>query len=188
MKLGAGGGVVLALALAGCTPGYVQDSEATVIISVTDINGGTPITSDVRGDTGQIVNCQVPVKIASVTKNPKNPGQPVEHVTLNRYDVSFTRADGRGAEGVDVPYHFSEGMAATVKPGDEITVSLDLVRQQAKLEPPLSNITGLQIVEMTVNLTVFGETVSRQTVSASGAAAIRFADFASGTKTCESGS
>jgi hypothetical protein len=41
---------------------------------------------------------------------------------------------------------------------------------------------------MTAHVTVFGQTVSRQSVSASGAAAIRFADYGTGTTTCEAGS
>jgi hypothetical protein len=77
-------------------------------------------------------------------------------------------------------------MSQSLDPGDELTFTINLVRQQAKLEPPLSNITGLQIVEMTANVTVWGETVSRETVTASGAAAIRFADYADGTPSCES--
>jgi len=141
----------------------------------------------VRGQNGAIVNCSTSVGLEVVVKNPNNPGSPLESVILERYDVSFTRSDGRGVEGVDVPYRFSSSMTAEVAVAAAATVKIDIVRQQAKLEPPLSNITGLQIVDMTANVTVYGETVSRQAVSASGAAAIRFADFADGTATCESG-
>jgi hypothetical protein len=90
-------------------------------------------------------------------------------------------------EGLDVPYRFSAPMTATLEPNDEATVVIDLVRQQAKLEPPLSSIAGLAIVEMTAHVTVYGETISRKGVSASGAAAIRFADYGTGTTTCETG-
>ncbi len=186
MRLGAA--AALALAMAGCSADYVEDNQSTVLLVVASINDGSTIASDVRGDSGTITNCPVPVTVAAVLKNPGNPGSPVENVILQRYDVSFTRSDGRGVEGVDVPYRFSGAMTADVTRGEDKTVTVDLVRQQAKLEPPLSNITGLQIIEMTASVTVYGQTVSRKSVSASGSAAIRFADYGTGTPTCETGS
>jgi hypothetical protein len=188
MRLGPVAGVGLALALAGCSADYVEDGEATVLLIVSSINAGSPIASDVRGDDGQIVNCPADIGVTALVKNPNNPGGPGDTVVLRRYDVTFSRSDGRGVEGVDVPYRFSAPMTATLEEGEEVLLSIDLVRQQAKLEPPLSNITGLAIVEMTAHVTVFGETVSHKSVSASGVAAIRFADYGTGTTTCETGS
>lgn len=185
MRLGAIAGVVLALALAGCSADYVEEGEASVLLVVSSINDGSPIASDVRGDNGEIVNCATDVSLVVILKNPTSPGSPVDNVVLRRYDVTFSRSDGRGVEGVDVPYRFSAPMTTTIATGEEGGVGIDLVRQQAKLEPPLSTITGLQIVEMTAHVTFYGETVSRKGVSASGAAAIRFADYAAGTTTCE---
>jgi len=101
--------------------------------------------------------------------------------------VSYVRSDGRAIEGVDVPYRFSAPLTASLAPGDTLDLALDIVRHQAKLEPPLSNITGLDVVEMTANVTLYGATISKQTVSASGAGTIRFADYAKGTNSCESG-
>ncbi len=185
MRLGAA--AVVALALVGCSADYVEQGQATVLLILASINDGRPLASDVRGDNGEIINCTAPITLAVVLKNPNNPGGPTENVLINRYDVAFTRSDGRGVEGLDVPYRFSEGMTATIERGADATVTVDLVRQQAKLEPPLSTITGLDIVEMTAHVTVYGETVSHQAVSASGAASIRFADYGTGTTTCEGG-
>ena len=185
MRLGTA--LAVALALAGCSADYVEDSEATVLLVVASINDGKTIASDVRGDGGTITNCSVQVKLAAPLKNPKNPGSVTENILLQRYDVSFSRADGRGIEGVDVPYRFSAAMAAYVARGAETAITVDIVRQQAKLEPPLSNITGKEIVEMIAHVTVYGQTVSRDSVSASGAVQIRFADYGTGTATCEAG-
>lgn len=187
MRLGAAAAAALALAMAGCSADYVEDNQSTVLLVVASINDGSTIASDVRGDNGVITNCPVPVTVEVVVKNPGNPGSPVEDVILQRYEVTFTRSDGRGVEGIDVPYRFSGAIVANVKRGADATLSLDVVRQQAKLEPPLSNITGLQIVEMTANVTVYGQTVSRKNVSGSGSAGIRFADYGTGTATCETG-
>jgi hypothetical protein len=189
MKLGGGVAMAAALALAGCAPDYVTGSSATVLLAVSAINGGSPIASDVRGDSGEITNCLTIVSVSETVKNPNNAGNSSENVTLSRYDVAFRRADGRAVEGVDVPYRFSGSMTFTLKPGEVgKAITIDLVRQQAKLEPPLSNITGVQLVEMTADVTVYGQTVSGQNVMAKGSADVRFADYATGTKTCESGS
>jgi hypothetical protein len=188
MKLGGGVLVVAALAMAACAPDYVTGSSATVLLVMTSINGGSPIASDVRGDNGVIINCQTKVAVSEIVKNPADPGTDSENVTVNRYDVAFRRSDGRAVEGVDVPYRFSGAMAFTLKPGDESTFTIDLVRHQAKIEPPLSNVAGLQLIEMTADITVYGQTVSGQIVSAKGSADVRFADYATGTPTCESGS
>lgn len=184
-RIGAAAGLVAALGMAGCGADYVTGSQATVLLLVADINSGSPIASDVRGDTGQITNCSTKVKVANIPKNPNDPGGRIGNVLLNRYDVAFTRSDGRGVPGLDVPYPFSAAIAATIPNSGDQEVTLNLVRQQAKLEPPLSNITGLQIVAMTATVTVYGNTVSGQAVSASGAVEVRFADYRTGTTTCE---
>ena len=187
MRLRAVAGIVLGLVMVACSADYVDQSKATVLVVLSSINSGAPIMSDVRGDSGTIINCQTDIVVTTILKNPGNPGSPVENVILQRYDVSYVRSDGRAVEGVDVPYRFSAPMTATAEPGGDTALTIDIVRHQAKIEPPLASIIGLQIVEMTVNVTVFGETVSRKAVSASGAATIRFADYAEGTATCESG-
>jgi hypothetical protein len=64
----------------------------------------------------------------------------------------------------------------------------DLFRHQAKLLPPLSNITGLQLVTMFADVTFSGATISGSNVSAQGSAQVTFADYATGTDTCEAGS
>ncbi len=48
------------------------------------------------------------------------------------------------------------------------------------------NITGLQVVTMQADITVFGRTVSGKNVTSSGSVQVTFADFADGTETCES--
>lgn len=188
MRVRAVAGIVAGLAMVACSADYVEQSQSTILLVLTDINtGGAPILSDVRGPEGGIFNCQTSIGLTTFLKNPTAPTVDSENVILQRYDVSYVRSDGRAVEGVDVPYRFSAPLTATIAPGDNITVVVDIVRHQAKIEPPLSNITGLDIVEMTANVTFYGATISRQAVSASGVATIRFADYAEGTKTCESG-
>jgi hypothetical protein len=178
--------VGLALALSGCTPSYVTDSSAPVILTIQEINQGAAVLSDVRGDGGSIVNCDVEVGVQVTTKNPRDAGGTAEDVTISRYEVKWRRSDGRATEGLDVPYRVSGNMAFQVAVNGEATFSVRIVRHAAKIVPPLSNISGLEIVTMIADVTLYGETIAGQGVSATGSVQVDFADYATGTSTCES--
>jgi len=192
MRLGAAVGAALALAMAGCGADYVEGDRSTVLLLVESINGGAPIMSDVRGagdNPDTIVNCLATVSVSARTKNPLVSVTPVQDVRLTRYEVSYRRSDGRGVEGVDVPYAISGNMTIIVPAGgDPTSFAVDLVRHQAKLVPPLSNITGLQLVTMFADVTLSGATISGSNVSAQGTVQVTFADYGTGTATCELGS
>ncbi len=193
MRLGAAVAAALALAMAGCSADYVEGDRSTVLLTIEDINEGAPILSDVRGldeeNPSTIVNCQTTVAVSARTKNPNQPAAPVQDVRLTRYEISYRRSDGRGVQGVDVPYTISGNMTITVPAGGDVTsFPIDLVRHQAKILPPLSNITGLQIVTMFADVTLNGATISGSNVSAQGSVQVTFADYGAGTDTCETGS
>jgi hypothetical protein len=191
MRLGAVAAAALALALAGCSAAYVEGDRSTVLLVIESINEGAPIISDVRGagdNPDTIINCLAKVTVSVRTKNPSQTATAVQDVRLTRYEVSYRRSDGRGVQGVDVPYTISGNMTVTVAAGDSATFPVDLVRHQAKLLPPLSNITGLQLVTMFADVTLNGATISGSNVSAQGTAQVTFADYGTGTTTCEAGS
>jgi hypothetical protein len=185
LTLGAVVAVAAALVMGGCSAAYVEEDTASVLLLVESIAEGAPILSDVRGTGGAIVNCQ---SSAFLSARPKNPTAPVgisEDVRVSRYTVAYRRSDGRGVQGTDVPYTISGNMTVLVPTTEEVEVSVDLVRHQAKLEPPLINIVGLQVVTMFADVSFVGQTVSGKTVTASGSVQVTFADFADGTTTCE---
>jgi hypothetical protein len=192
MRLGAAVGAALAVAMAGCGANYVEGDRSTVLLVIESINGGAPVLSDVRGTDANpdtIINCQTKVTVSARTKNPTQTATTVQDVRLTRYEVSYRRSDGRGVQGVDVPYTISGNMTVTVNAGgDTTTFPVDLVRHQAKLLPPLSNITGLQLVTMFADITLNGATISGADVTAQGSVQITFADYGAGTVTCEAGS
>jgi hypothetical protein len=192
MRLAAAAGVALALAMAGCSADYVESSRASVLLLVDNVNGGAPVLSDIVSGTAAsptIVNCLTEVGVAVRPKNPNLSPTPVQDVRLSRYEVSYRRSDGRAVEGVDVPYRISGNITVTVPVGGDVTTfPVDLVRHQAKIVPPLSNITGIQIVTMFADVKVSGETISGDAVSAQGSVQVTFADFGEGTETCETGS
>lgn len=186
--LGLAAAIAAALAAGGCGAAYVEGDTASVLFLVRTINEGSPLLSDVRGENGVIVNCQT---TATLTARPKNPNSPVglaEDVRVSRYSVSYFRSDGRSVEGIDVPFSFSGNTTALVEGSADSSTELvvDLVRHQAKIEPPLMNIVGIQVVTMYADITFFGQTVSGKAVQAKGTVQVTFADFADGTTTCES--
>jgi hypothetical protein len=191
MRLGTAVGAALALAMAGCSADYVEGDRSTVLLTIQSINGGAPVLSDVRGsgeDPDTIVNCETQVEVTVRTKNPNVTATAVQDVRLTRYEVSYRRSDGRGVQGVDVPYTISGNMTVLAPAGGELIFPVDLVRHAAKIVPPLSNITGLQIVTMFADVTLNGATVSGSDVAAQGSVQITFADYGSGTDVCEAGS
>jgi hypothetical protein len=180
----------MALALGGCgTADYVTDSQAAVLLIVASVNGGAPLDSDVRnGSSGNIV-CPDRVNAAIAIRN-KTVGAPVPNVRqavlIKRYDVVYVRSDGRSEHGVDVPFPISGLISAGIDVASSGTsdVPIEVVRRQAKLEPPLSTYTGTDIVTMFADVRISGETVSGDAVSGSGRLQIDFADFVDSDDTC----
>jgi hypothetical protein len=191
MRLGTAAAAALALAMAGCSADYVEQNNSSVLLLIDSINGGAPVLSDVRGsgdNPDTIVNCFTDVVVRSVPKNPTVSLPQTQDVLLTRYEVSYRRSDGRGVPGVDVPYPISGNITQTVPVNADVTMSVDLVRHQAKIVPPLSNITGIQIVTMQADVTLVGQTIAGQAVQASGSVPVTFADYGTGTQACEAGS
>jgi hypothetical protein len=126
-----------------------------------------------------------------VAVRPKNPNativQNAGDIFLKRYEVRYTRTDGRAVEGVDVPYRVSGLLSAVVVNDGNGTVSLEVVRRQAKLEPPLSQIDGAQIVTMFAEVTLFGENTVGNGVSARGQLQVNFLNVVDSNSSCPSG-
>src|SRR4029450_5309035 len=124
LSLGAVVAVAAALAMAGCSADYVENNEAPVLLLITALNGGAQLDSDVRnGENSTFVwDNEVDVELTVQNKNPNAPSAPASTVQLDSYEVRYTRSDGRGTEGVDVPYRITGTLAASVGVGDELTI------------------------------------------------------------------
>jgi hypothetical protein len=186
LALGAAAPVVLALAMAGCSADYAEQSQATVLFLVRSINSGAALHSSTSGPP--YLSCLTTAVLEVRPKNVNLGPTSVEDVRVMQYQVSYRRSDGRGVEGVDVPYRISGPMSATVPSGEGISVVFEIVRHAAKAEPPLIKITDMNIATMFADVTFYGETISGQGVEASGTAQITFADFGTSSTTCESAS
>lgn len=191
--------VLAALALAGCTPDYVREGEADVSLFITGLNAGAVFLSDVRTGTSseQVFADNVDVALANRSKNPTvTELQVARAIDIERYTVRYFRGDGRNTQGVDVPFAISGGLRTVVDVGENITVRLQVVRAQAKLDPPLTNLrsgspgplptatlspTLNLVLSVFAEITVYGRTTSGDTVSATGTMQIDFSDYAEGS-------
>jgi hypothetical protein len=190
MKLGGAVSIAGALVLAGCAPDYVTSNSSPVNLLIAAINEGNVLDSDVRLGADSNLVCPDVVKVALAVRA-KNPGGPTSdvipmHVLIQGYEVSYIRSDGRGVEGFDVPQRINGAMASEVDLANSGTsdMLIEVVRRQAKLEPPLSNLSGYQVVTMFATVTIHGQTVAGQAVSATGQMQIDFADYGDTLTSC----
>src|SRR6185436_17480452 len=112
--------VAAALAMAGCSADYVEQNEGPVLLLITAINDSAQLDSDVRNGEFSTFVCEdeVDVDLTVQNKNPNAPTAPASAVQLDSYEVRYSRSDGRGLAGTDVPYRITGNLAATLGVGD----------------------------------------------------------------------
>jgi hypothetical protein len=101
-------------------------------------------------------------------------------VTLSRYRITFTRADGRNTPGVDVPFPFDGGLTATVTTTPTI-VPFEMVRHQMKLEQPLRSLAGFGgrvFISTIAEITFYGTDQVGNEVQGKGNITVSFGDYA----------
>ena len=168
-----------------------QSPAFLIIDSMVGASGASPGTftnvlpSDVItngtvfNDLGQ-VTLRLGLRNPGPSTNPNSPST-LNEITVTRYRVSYRRSDGRNTPGVDVPYGFDGSFTVTIPAGGGAGAGFDLVRVQAKLEPPLRNLRGggAQIVISTIaDVTFFGRDQAGNEVAVTGSIGINFSDFA----------
>jgi hypothetical protein len=102
-------------------------------------------------------------------------------ILVTRYTVSYSRTDGKNVPGVDVPYPFEGSLSALVKVSSTATVSFIVVREVAKLEPPLiglANGAAEGVLQVTAQIDFYGHDMTNHNVKATGYLAIYFAQYA----------
>jgi len=185
------------LGLTGCgVPDYLTGDTAAVNVFITGLNGGVPLLSDVRvdGTPGTVASDQVVISIAVRHKNLRidTPLIP-SAVFIERYEIRYVRSDGRAVEGEDVPFRITGSATWPIDVADSGSseFTLEVVRAQAKLEPPLMNLRapengdpsqpeeggGAIVLTVFADVTLHGRTVSGDAIEASGRMQIDFADW-----------
>lgn len=182
----------LAFAVVACNPieNETQSASMLVIENVlgTDLDGNNAnyLESDVlyedKDGNTSVYNDAATLTITARLLDPLSVTGPsyLNAVTLERYVVSYTRADGRNTEGVDVPYAFEGKLTSTINIDGTKEVSITIVRIAAKLEPPLVNIVNWRdegVITALAKIEVYGRDQVGEIVKATGYLTIHFANY-----------
>ena len=199
--------VGFAACMTGCVPDWADENETGLLMEIAGISGlaggesggaeGNILMSDVVTE-GTAFNDDALVVVNIYRKNPTvTATSALEHVRLESYQVRYFRTDGQNVEGVDVPHRITGALNSlrfhTPTAEGEIAVDaiITIVRQQAKLEPPLLNlrggtvsnagnflVPGQAIITTVAEITIFARQITTgEALSASGRFQVTFADF-----------
>jgi hypothetical protein len=179
---GRGGSFIVIDSIQGVRGAVTSPPPSAVLVSdvITNVTAPAPCTPTapcptVFGDSG-VAAMRIVMKDAG-SATPTTPTG-LNDITLSRYRVEYTRADGRNTPGVDIPYPFDGVLTATVTPG-QTTVGFDLVRTQAKLESPLILLqaNSAPIVTQLATITFYGRDQAGNEVTVTGHIQINFGNF-----------
>ena len=180
--------VLGALAMGGCTPDWAKNGSSQVVLLMTAINDGAPLDSDVVISNGGICPDIVALRLENHFKNPGVVNTGFRHdITVERYEVHYFRSDGRNVEGLDVPYSITGNLAQEVIEESAATLNLEVVRRQAKLEPPLRNLVtgGAVVLTAFADITLHARTTTGEVTNpVSARLQIDFANFGDTNITC----
>ena len=114
--------------------------------------------------------------------DPLEPGpSQYNSITVTRYVVTYSRSDGQNTPGVDIPYSFEGALSTLIEIGATANISLIIVREAAKLEPPLYDLRGggdETIIQVKATIDFYGHDLINENVKATGYLNIYFADYA----------
>jgi hypothetical protein len=163
-------------ATAGGEFGNSLQSDVLTGVAAT-IDGSEVRVPTVFEDNGE-VEMHVALKDPGMPTAPLDPS-PMNYITVDRYRVVFTRADGRNQQGVDVPYAFDGAVTGTFT-GSSSKLAFVLVRAQAKKEAPLQALVGMGgalAISTIAEVTFYGKDQAGNAVSVTGKISVNFADW-----------
>ena len=167
-------------AASGADPGnfsgfLLSDVQTIVDQQVGDETMRVPVIfNDIGQATMRIISKDAGTGAISLNPTPWN------SITINRYRITFTRADGRNTPGVDVPFPVDGAVTVTLTP-TPVTVPFEMVRHQAKLEQPLRALAGdggRLFISTIAEITFFGSDPYGNDVRAVANMSVSFSDYA----------
>jgi hypothetical protein len=176
-------------------PNFANNGNSPILLLITSINGGAQLDSDVLSGEGAtpplafVCPDIVGIRVENHLKNPNIANLDFRgDIVINRYEVHYFRSDGRGVQGVDVPYAISGNIAVEVISGAAVAIPIEVVRRQAKLEPPLIQLiggnSGAPVLTTFAEITLHAVTTIGQTMTATGRLQIDFSDFGDKLTAC----
>ena len=176
--------VLLVIDALEAASGAQPDAFGNVLFS--DVE--TLVTQQVDGRNVRVPTIYGDLGRATFRLTLKNPGpaaspfapSALNEVTITRYRVTFRRADGRSTPGVDVPHAFDGAVTVTVPASGTAVAGFAMVRHQAKLEPPLSNLQGgggANMLSTIAEVAFYGRDQVGHEVIGAGLISVNFGDF-----------
>ena len=156
--------------------GFLLSDVQTLVERTLD--GETTMVPTIFNDIGQAT-------LRVVMKDQGTAGTGIEPsalnaITVNRYRITYRRADGRNTPGVDVPFSVDGAVTATVT-NIPTTVGFEMVRHQAKEEAPLRALVangGRMLISTIAEITFYGVDLAGNDVQATGTISVSFGDYA----------
>lgn len=175
--------VLLVIDSLSAAPGSDPNTFSNILASdvLTNVTSPAPCTvtapcPTIFNDPGQVV-LRLSLKDIGPSNAPLAPSTNNE-VTINRFHVAYRRADGRNTPGVDVPYAFDGAATGTVPVTGTMTLGFQMVRNQAKQEPPLIQLaTNGLFISTIADVTFYGRDQVGNDVSVTGSMEVDFANF-----------
>lgn len=146
-----------------------QTSKETTSMLYSDV----VTKGSVFSDSGEVVLRTALKDVTSTTAPTTN-----NDVTINRYNVTYRRADGLNTPGTDVPYGFDGAVTGTVSVGGTLKMDFELVRHDAKIEAPLAQlVSNPQIITTIADVTFYGRDVVGNEINVTGSIQVNFGNF-----------
>lgn len=180
-----------AAVLVACNPIENQSQSATLLI-VENMLGTDHLGNNVNFLESDVVQGEAtaPIYVAdmaiaslrasSLNPNPNLGVSQYYNIQLTRYVVTFIRSDGRNVPGVDVPYTFEGSVSVLIQVGRTVDVPFVIVRQVAKIEPPLNSLRGGypdEVLNVTAKVDFYGHDLANRAVTTSGYLPVYFANY-----------
>jgi hypothetical protein len=160
---------------AGQFSGFLLSDVQVLLTSPAPCTPAAPCPT-IYDDTGQALLSLAPKDIGTAT-TPTTPSTN-NQVTINRVHVKYVRADGLNTQGVDVPYEFDGAATGTVPQNGQATLVFELVRHEAKSEPPLlALVYDGQIITTIAQVTFYGTDLVGNAISVTGNIQVNFGNF-----------
>jgi hypothetical protein len=157
-------------AASGAEPGAFGGTLRSDVLTV--VNNNPTIFNDVGR-----VRFQLALKDPGPSTTPNAPTFN-QAITVDRYQVRYTRADGRNTPGVDVPYGFDGAITVTVVGAAVTEAGFEIVRHIAKQEAPLAALVrNAAVISTIAEVTFYGHDQTGHEVSVVGRMLIDFGNF-----------
>lgn len=157
----------------------------TAIIGHTD-NGDTAdfLQSDVFDNPpGTYVADIVSATLEAKLKEPEIIGAGASYrnrIFIHTYRVTYTYVDSNLSPlpSPSTPATFEGRLSVGIDIESSVSVEFVIVREQAKLASPLTQVSGLNLLQVVAQVTFYGEDIAGHPVEATGYLTIYFADYA----------